>query len=171
MVDNITDTLHYYEKLDNMKKKIDLEKLWEELESITNIDERVILIHRDIIDNEKRYKVLAEKNPYRLFELLGGDESKISTRSWAYEFTYDDYIELMDLEYDSKEEKKWNLNEKSIERAHDTGHWYVTGTSVITGPNGIELHFEFAFCEGYLDGIIGTPYNEAEHGNHGFKFY
>ena len=170
MVDNITDTLHYYEKLDNMKKKIDLEKLWEELESITNIDERVILIHRDIIDNEKRYKVLAEKNPYRLFELLGGDESKISTRSWAYEFTYDDYIELMDLEYDSKEEKKWNLNEKSIERAHDTGNWLVTGTCLIEGPNDIILKFEFEFCEGYVHGIIGTPYNVEKHGNYGIKF-
>ena len=39
---------------------------------------------------------------------------------------------------------------------------------MINGPHGIELEFEF--CEGYLDGIIGTPYNKAEHGNHGIIF-
>ena len=68
------------------------------------------------------------------------------------------------------EKENWDLEEKSIERAHDTGHWYVTGTSTIEGPNGIELEFEFEFCEGYLDGIIGTPYNEDEHRNHGIEF-
>jgi hypothetical protein len=154
-----------------MKQITEMEKLWTEIESIENIKKRVILIHNDICDNTNRYKVLSEEDPYRLFELLGGDDSDLMTTNWAFEYAYKEYIEEYDIEYDSIEEKKWDLEEKSIQRAHDTGHWYVTGTTVIAGPNGIELAFEFAFCEGYLDGIIGTPYNEAEHGNHGFEFY
>jgi hypothetical protein len=154
-----------------MKQKTEMEKLWTEIESIKNIKKRVILIYKDISDNINRYEGLSEEDPYRLFELLGGDDSDLTTTNWAFEYTYKEYIEENDIEYDPTEERKWDLEEKSIQKAHDTGNWYVTGTSVITGPNGIELDFEFAFCEGYLDGIIGTPYNEAEHGNHGFKFY
>jgi|LakMenEpi03Aug12_release.lakeMendotaPanAssembly.Ray.scaffolds.fasta_scaffold1668593_1 hypothetical protein len=154
-----------------MTQKTEMEKLWVELESIINLEERVISIHRDIADNKNRYKVLAEEDPYRLFKLLEGDDSELSTQNWAFEYTYEEYIKEYDIEYDSEEEKKRDLEEKSIERAHDIGHWYVTGTSIIEGPNGIELEFEFEFCEGYLDGIIGTPYNEAEHGNHGIYFY
>jgi hypothetical protein len=147
-----------------------MEKLWAEIESIKNLEERVIVIHKDITDNINRYKVLAEENPYRLFELLGGDDSSILTKNWAFEYTYEDYIEENDIEYDSKEKENWDLAEKSIERANDTGHWYVTGTSTIEGPDGIEFEFEFEFCDGYLDGIIGTPYNEDQHGNHGIEF-
>ncbi|OYU95968.1 MAG: hypothetical protein CFE21_06010 [Bacteroidetes bacterium B1(2017)] len=153
-----------------MKQKTEIDKLWVEIESIKNLEERVILIHRDITDNKKRYKVLAEEDPYRLFELLGGDDSELLKTNWAFEYTYEEYIEEYDIDYDSVEEIKWDLEEKSIERAHETGHWYVTGTSILKGPNGIELEFEFEFCEGYLDGIIGTPYNEAAHGNHGIEF-
>ena len=147
-----------------------MEKLWAEIESIKNLEERVILIHKDITENINRYKVLGEENPYRLFELLGGDDSEILTTNWAFEYTYEEYIDEYEIEYDLKEKENWDLEEKSIERAHDTGHWYVTGTSTIEGPNGIELEFEFEFCEGYLDGIIGTPYNEDEHRNHGIEF-
>jgi hypothetical protein len=41
---------------------------------------------------------------------------------------------------------------------------------VIEGLNNIELEFEFDYCDGLLDRIIGTPYNENEHGNHGILF-
>ena len=41
---------------------------------------------------------------------------------------------------------------------------------IIEGPNGIELEFEFEYNEGYLDGILGTPYNVTQHGNHGILF-
>jgi hypothetical protein len=153
-----------------MTQKTSLEKLWAELESIKKINERVILVHRDITDNENRYKVLAEEDPYRLFELLGGDDTDLLTTNWAFEYSYEDYVNENGLEYDTQEADQWDKEEKSIERAHDTGHWYVTGSSTIEGPNGIELEFEFEFCEGNIEKIIGTPYNEDKHGNHGFEF-
>ncbi len=43
---------------------------------------------------------------------------------------------------------------------------YVTGTCVIHGPNNTKLDFEFSFIEGYVDEIIGTPYNADKHGKH-----
>ncbi len=153
-----------------MIHKTEIEISWEELESIENIEERVTSIHRDITGNKNRYKILAEKDPYRLFKLLGGNDSALSTKNWAFEYTYNDYIEQYDIEYNPEEEKIWDLKENSIKRAHYTGHWHVTGTSIIEGLNGIELQFKFEFCEGYLDGIIGTPYNKGKHGNHGIEF-
>ena len=152
-----------------MSKEIEI--LWLELTSISNIDDRRVAIYNDTKSKTPRYKVLAEENPHLLFELLGGDDSELDTMNWAFEYSYKDYIEEYDIEYDSTEADGWDLEEKSIEHAHDTGHWYVTGTCVIVGPNNIELEFEFEYCEGYLEGIIGTPYNLEEHGNHGILFY
>ena len=146
------------------------ELLWSELTSIKNIDERIVAIHNDIKSKSLKYQILAENQPYRLFELLGGKDSEIYTSNWAFEYTYEDYIQECEIEFDSQESDDWDLEEKSIEHAHDTGYWYVTGTCIIEGPNGIELEFEFEYSEGYLDGIIGTPYNETEHGNHGILF-
>ncbi len=151
-----------------MPKQIEI--LWSELEDLKNFEERIKIIHQDITENNKRYELLAKEDPYRLFKLLGGDETEIWTVDWALEYTYQEYIEENDFEYDTEEEKKWDLKGESIRRALDSGFWYVTGTSIIEGPNGIELEFEFEYCEGYLDGIIGTPYNIKEHGNHGFSF-
>ena len=47
-----------------------IEKLWSELTSIENIDERIIAIYNDTISKSPNYQVLAEGNPQRLFELL-----------------------------------------------------------------------------------------------------
>jgi hypothetical protein len=102
--------------------------------------------------------------------LLDGDKSEINSNNWAFKYTYEDYIEENDIEFDPDEEEEWDLEEKSIEHAIDTGHWYVTGTCVIEGRDNIELKFEFDYCDGLLDRIMGTPYNENEHGNHGILF-
>jgi hypothetical protein len=146
------------------------DKLWLELTSIESIDERIIAIHKDTKSTSPKFQILAEENPQLLFELLGGDNFEINTNNWAFEYTYENYIQEYDIEYDSAESSEWDLEEKSIEHAHDTGYWYVTGTCVIEGPNNIELEFEFEYCEGYLDGILGTPYNLSEHGTHGIHF-
>jgi hypothetical protein len=61
-------------------------------------------------------------------------------------------------------------DERSIQRAHDLGYWYVTGECLVECENGGVLVFEFQYSEGYLDGIIGTPYNKNDHGNHGIPF-
>jgi hypothetical protein len=154
-----------------MKQEDKIELFWSELKSIKNIEDRIVTIHKDIQSDSPKYQILAKENPHRLFELLGGDDSEITTSNWAFEYTYEDYIGENDIEYDANEAKEWDLDEKSIEHAHDTGHWYVTGTCIIEGPEDIELEFEFEYCEGYLDAIIGTPYNQTEHGNHGILFY
>lgn len=153
-----------------MAQSQNLEILWAELSSIENIDDRKVIIYNDKESISPKYKLLAEEDPQRLFELLGGDDSDIYTQNWAFEYSYEDYIEEYGIDYDPKEADAWDLEEKSIEHAHDTGFWYVTGTCAIEGPNDIELEFEFEYCEGYLDGIIGTPYNDSEHGNHGINF-
>ena len=150
---------------------MNIENKFIELESISNIGDRIIAIHEDIVNNILKYQDLAEDNPQRLFDLLGGDEGDIRNLNWASEYSYEDYIQEKDLDFDQEEEDEWDLEEKSIEHAHDTGHWYVTGACTIKGPNNIELDFEFEYCEGYLEGIIGTPYNADEQGDHGFLFF
>ncbi len=154
-----------------MTRKNNIENLWIELSSINNIDDRIITIYKDIHSDLHKYQILAEQDPRRLFELLGGDYSEIRRSKWAIDYSYDDYIEEYDIEYDDNEANEWDLEEKSVERAHDTGYWYVTGISIIEGPDNINLQFEFEYCEGYLDGIIGTPYNQTEHGGHGVLFH
>ena len=154
-----------------MMQKINFELLWQELGSVNNLEQRVSLIHKDISSKTFRYKPLAEEDPYRLFKMIGGDESELIIINWAFEYTYQQHLEEdVDVEYNFEDEIKWDIEEKSIERAHESGHWYVTGFASIQGLNGMELNFEFEFCEGYLGAIIGTPYNEDEHGNHGFEF-
>ncbi|WP_374506143.1 hypothetical protein [Flavobacterium sp.] len=153
-----------------MSQKKNIEKLWCELILMENINDRRALIHNDVKIKNPKYQILAKDDPYRFFELLGGDESEINSNNWAFKYTYEDYIEENDIEYDHKEADGWNLEEKSIEHANDTGHWYVTGTCMIESPNNIKLEFEFDYCDGLLDKIIGTPYNVKEHGNHGILF-
>ncbi len=153
-----------------MSQKQKIEILWSELTLIENINDRRVLIHSDVKNKRPKYEILAKDDPYRFFELLGGDKSEINSNNWAFEYTYEDYIEENDIEYDPEQADGWDLEGKSIEHANDTGHWYVTGTCVIEGPNNIELEFEFDYCDGLLDRIIGTPYNENEHGNNGILF-
>lgn len=150
--------------------KIDFDSLWSEIISIKNIEERRTKIIEDIKSSNHKYCVLAKEDPYRLFMLLGGDESEITTQNWAFEFNYEDYLEESGGEFSEEESKKWDLEERSIQRALDLGYWYVTGESIIMAQNGDNLVFEFQYSEGYLDGIIGTPYNQSSHGNHGIPF-
>jgi hypothetical protein len=147
-----------------------LEELWSELEAIKNLDRLIVLIDEDRKKKSPEFKILAETDPQRLFEHLGGDESDISECNWAFEYTYDNYISDYELDFDKTEADQWNLEEESIKHAHETGHWYVTGICTIKSDCGIELDFEFDYCEGYLVGIIGTPYDEENHGNHGYMF-
>ena len=147
-----------------------IEILSYELTSIKKIDDRRVCIHKDTKSRSPKYKILAEEKPFLFFEILGGDEFEIISNNWAFEYTYEDYIEQYDIEFDQADADKWNIEEKSIENANESGHWYVTGTCIIQGPNNIELEFEFDYCDGLLDRIIGTPYNENEHGNHGILF-
>jgi len=153
-----------------MTQEDKIELLWSELTSIKNIEDKIVAIHKDIQSDSRKYQILAEEDPQRLFELLGGDESEITTSNWAFEYSYEDYIQENDIEYDANDANEWDLEEKSIEHAHDSGHWYVSGICIIEGPDNVELEFEFEYCEGYLDGIIGTPYYESEHGDHGILF-
>jgi len=149
----------------------EIEKNWEIISSISNIEERIIHIYNDVKKKRPKYKKIIEENPYRLFKLLGGDESEIIKKNWAFEYSYEQYISDNEIEYDAVEAALWNLKDKSIKNAYDTGHWYVTGTCRINGPNDIVLEFEIEFCEGYFGGIIGTPYNKCNHGNHGILFF
>ena len=151
-------------------REISLDSLWEEISSIGKIEERRIKIFDDLRSSNFKFKGLAEEDPYRLFQLLGGDENKIETNNWAFEYEYEDYVDEYGVEFDENEFKEWKLEERSIQRAHDSGFWYVTGISNIRLQNGDELPFEFQYTEGYLDGIIGTPYNKSQHGNHGLLF-
>jgi len=147
------------------------DSLWLELIEIENLVDRRSLIFNDILSGIKRFELLAIKNPYKFFELLGGDDSDSMKYNWAFEYTYENYIEEYDEEYDEKASYDWDVEEKSIERAHDTGHWYVTGVVILEGLKGEKLAFELEYTEGYFDGIIGTPYNTDENGkDHGIYF-
>jgi hypothetical protein len=153
-----------------MSNEPELNELIHELSSIELIDERRLVIFNDVQSDSPKYKVLAETDPYKLFELLDGDNDDMELFNWAPDYSYEDHVEQLDLEYDSEEAAAWDLEERSIEYAHDVGFWLVTGISIVYGPKGIELPFEFEFNEGYQGPIIGTPYNQSEHGGHGFLF-
>lgn len=157
----------------NSNPEKNIEQLWLELESIEPIDERRISVFKDTKKKKPKYKKLADADVYRFFEILGGNEIDVEqTHNWAFEYNYEDFISDNGLEYSKKDAKKWDLKEESIENAHATGHWYVTGLCEITLQEGIVLPFEFDYCEGYLDTIIGHPYNTEEGGNsHGILFF
>jgi hypothetical protein len=138
--------------------KSDLEIIWSKLESIDSTDRIRQIIHDDVKLKKPVFKILSETDPQRLFVLLGGDDFEIEMNNWAFEYSYEQYISDYDIEYDEAEAMSWDVEEKSIENAIESGHWYVTGTCIINKPEGVELEFEFGYSDGYLDGIIGTPY-------------
>jgi hypothetical protein len=92
-----------------MTQENKIELLWSELTSIKSIDDRIVAIYKDIQSDSRKYKILAKEDPNRLFELLGGDDSKIKTSNWAFEYTYEDYIQVNDIEYDENEANEWDL--------------------------------------------------------------
>ena len=139
----------------------EIEKLWDEISSKHDLKERIMIIHSDIVNDKNKFKPLAEEDPYRLFKLLGGDALDATRSNWAFEYTYENYIEDYDIEFDSKEAESWDIEERSIERAHDIGYWYVTGIVSLDVDESSSLLFEVEFAEGYFDGIIGTPYDQG----------
>ena len=149
-----------------MQKK--LTSLWKEISSIDSIQDRVNIIYRDIKENKRKYKSLAEEDPFRFFTLLGGDEANADRLNWAFEYLYEDYLEETEEEYDCELAQSWNVEEESIKRAHEMGFWYVTGIVNVMMDNADELIFELQYSEGYFDGIIGTPYDDRV--SHGVLF-
>lgn len=145
---------------------------WEDLTSLESIDDRIHLIYHDIQSSEFKYQELAAGNPLRLFEMLGGNTSEVEiTHKWASEYTYQMYIEDNDLDFEEIEAKNWKLEQKSIEQAEETGHYYCTGRISLENNKGEDLEFEFEFCEGYLEAIISTPYDlNKEEISHGIIF-
>lgn len=145
---------------------------WEDLTSLESIDDRIHLIYHDIQSSEFKYQELAAGNPLRLFEMLGGNTSEVEiTHKWAPEYTYQNYIEDNDLDFEEIEAKNWKLEQKSIEQAEEIGHYYCTGRISLENNKGEDLEFEFEFCEGYLEAIISTPYDlNKEEISHGIIF-
>ena len=151
--------------------KSDLEIIWSKLESIGSIDRIREVIQEDVKLKKPAYKILSETDPQRLFDILGGNDFEIEMNNWAFEYPYEQYISDYDIEYDEVEALNWDVEEKSIENAMETGHWYVTGTYTINEPDGVELEFEVGYSDGYLDGIIGTPYSKWKEDENMFYFY
>ena len=148
------------------------EKKWKELEFINDISERIRIVYRDTNLKRSKFKKITEDNPFRMFEILGGNIQDVYRASnWAPEYFYNDYIEEQGKEFDPKEAKNWDLEKESIERAINLGFYYVTGFCEIKGREKEVLYFEFDYLEGYVDSIIGTPYNTNNQGNiHGIEF-
>ena len=151
--------------------KTDLKIIWSKLESIGSIDSMRKIIQEDLSLNNPAFKILSEADPQRLFDILRGNDFEIEMNNWALEYTYEQYISNNDIEYDEVDALNWDLEEKSIENAMESGHWYVTGTCIINEPEGVELAFDFSYCDGYLDGIIGTPYSQWKQDENMFYFY
>ena len=133
--------------------------LWSRLEAFGSKDRIRKEIYDDVKLENPVFKILAESDPHRLFNLIGGNDFDIEMNNWAFEYEYENYVSNNDLEYNEDDELDWDLEEKSIERALEIGHWYVTGTCIINKPQDVELEFEFSYCDGYLDSIIGHPYS------------
>lgn len=153
-----------------MSQNNKIEGLWSELSLIENTDERRQLIYSDSKNKNPVYAVLAEEDPLRLFEFLRGNDFEIIKTNWAIDYSYNDYIAQYGLDYEEEESENWDLAQKSIEHALDTGHWYVTGACTIIGPENIKLNFEFDYCDGYLDSVLKTPYSKARHSSFGIAF-
>lgn len=139
-----------------------MENLWSHIEQLSSTEERMDVILTDIKNSTFIYKELAIENPQRLFELVGGDVSNVDvTHRWATEYTYQNYIDDYELEFNELESGSWNIEEKSIERAEEMGDYYCTGRVIIYNRSHAELEFEFEYCDGYLEGIIASPYDFA----------
>ena len=139
-----------------------MENLWSHIEQLSSTEERINIVVNDIKNNTFLYRELASIDPQRFFELVSGEISDVDvTHRWATEYSYHSYIDDYELEFNELEAKAWNIEEKSIERAEEMGDYYCTGRVSIFNKLKEELEFEFEFCDGYLDGLITTPYDFA----------
>jgi len=145
--------------------KPEIRELSNELLAIEDIEIRIKLIFEDLKSDNPKFKKLAETNPKQFFKILGGKLSDVEpTHEWAIEFTYKDYIEENFEAYNEEVSMKWDLIEESKKRAYETDNWYVTALYILRGAGDIQLPFEFDFCEGIVDDVIGHPYNTPING-------
>ena len=95
----------------------EIQDLWDEVLSIEDIDDRRKLIFADAKKRRPRYKILAEKSPFDLFLELGGIEWDIvPTHNWAFEYTYDDWVNYYGGEEDETDaDEDENENEDELE--------------------------------------------------------
>ena len=70
-----------------------LKNLWSTLEGIKSINERARRIYQDVVSEANFFKPLVEDDPYRFFDLLGGDVSEAERKNWATEYSYIEYLE------------------------------------------------------------------------------
>jgi hypothetical protein len=139
-----------------------IDSLWLELEAVEDQNELRRKIYFDIHSNENRYKSLAIEGPFRLFELLGGDENDAELINWASIYTYDEYLIEKDEEYDEDKAAIWDIAKESSKRAEDLGYWYITGICNLEDGDGHDLRFVIGFTEGEFDEVIDTPYNTGD---------
>jgi hypothetical protein len=166
----------------------EIQALWDEFLSIEEIDDRRRIIFEDTKKKRPKFKALAENNAFELFTELGGSDSMIEvTENWAFEYTYENWVndygeEEEDIDDEEKkrleedenwedenEKKKtpreleWDLEEESIQRAHDTGYWLQTCLCILEGPDDVSLPFIFGFTEGEFDGsVLENPYTTKD---------
>ena len=135
-----------------------------ELSSLENIEDRKLMIVSDLKSGNHKFKNIAKNQPFNFFKLLGGDEDElVPTHNWAYKFTYADYLECNpEIIYSAEEEKKWDLEQKSIENAYYADNYYSTCTVDLIVIDGSKLRFVFDFREGYLLDCLATPYDVGD---------
>ena len=139
-----------------------IELIWNALEAHDSVDKIREIVFEDVKSKKHVLKGLAESDPHRLYNLLNGDEFEIQVTAWAPEFTYEQYVNENDLEFDELEKSNWDVEEKSIERATEDGYWLETGTCIIDKPDGVELRFEFNLTDGVWDETLATPYDKDD---------
>jgi hypothetical protein len=140
---------------------------WMELMSL-NLANRRIAIFTDIKEKINYFKVMADEDPSRLFEILDGDEFELIFQNWAIPYSYSQYISDNELVYSVTDETTWDLEMESIQNAENTGYWIVTAICNIKIEGFGEIAFEFEYDDGYQGAIITTPYEELI--DHGFSF-
>lgn len=70
-----------------------MEKLWQTIEQIEDINDRIRLIYDDIQSGRNKFKGISIKNSFKLFTFLGGDTCDVeATDNWAFEYKYEEYI-------------------------------------------------------------------------------
>lgn len=139
------------------------ELIWDALEAYDSVDQIRKIVFEDVNSKKPALKGLAETDPIRLYNLLKGDEFELQITAWAQEFTYEQYVNDYDLEFNELEKSTWDVEEKSKERARENGYWLETGTCLIDKPDGVELRFEFNLTEGEPDIILATPYDKCDY--------
>jgi len=140
-----------------------------ELTCLDSIEERRLIIASDLKSGVLRFKILASSEPFIFFQLLGGEKETLEpTHSWASKYTYEDYLgNNPEISFSVEDEKNWDIQEKSIEQAYETGVWYDTCSVALAVKDGSKLFFLFDFCEGFLNDCLACPY---EMGSEDFTF-